>query len=579
MLLSLSIKNFAIIEEAQIDYSEHMTVLSGETGAGKSIIIDALGILCGGRGSTDFIRQGSDKFIVEALFSLDKSSSLWNFLLEYGWVDEDWQDDLIIHRELTLAGKNLIRINGHLANVTDLKALGYYLVDIHGQNEHQSLLDVKSHLSYLDDYADLGPALEEYQELYHNFRKLRRDYMEATTVETGQEDRLNYLEFQLDELEKLNLQAGEDTELIVESKRLENGQKVVESLQAIDQLMMAGEVSVDGMMGQVTYLIQNLASLDSTYQPFVEQATNLQIQMQDLARDIMHNQPVLDYDTDYIDRIQERLNQLEQAQKKYHKDLDELLVYQDKISEEIFQLRNREVFLAQLGDQLTAAYDLAYQAALSLRRAREQARVAMMEEIGHQLADLYMQNSRFEVRMEALGRDQELTQLMADDNHDFYDLSDTGMDSVEFYAQTNLGETFKPLAKVASGGELSRFMLALKTVFSRNKQVGTLVFDEIDTGVSGRVATAIAQKIQDISQYRQVLCISHLAQVTAAADQQLLIKKDVQDGRTYTSVQVLEIPDRLNIIASMVTGQAANASSLEIAKDMLNQFHQEGLSS
>ncbi|MGX7109387.1 DNA repair protein RecN [Facklamia miroungae] len=571
MLISLRIENFAIIDQVSIDFSERMTVLSGETGAGKSIIIDAIGILCGGRGSTDFIRKGSQNLFIEGLFSLQKNEKLLLQLEEIGIKIEDPEDALLIQREIHKSGRNVIKVNQRPVNVTMLKQIGRYLVDIHGQNEHQALLDSSRHLELLDLYAteSLEVIKEEYQVSFALYRDLRQTLLSKKFDEQEALQRLNFLEFQFEELNSLDLVADEDQELLQQSKKMQNAQVMNQHLSEINQLMTDQEGSVDQQIERVLYLLQTLGRLEDQYLSFAERLSGFQIDLKELSREIAFSLDIPDYDDQVIDAIQKRLSQLEKVQKKYGRTIEDLISYQLELAKEIDQIKNFENYQKQTQDAFLKAYQETYYLAHKISVLRQEAAKKITSEVEDQLKELYMPYTEFQVKISQVEEDSSMRSFFPET---LLRLNETGLDQVEFYAVTNLGEESQPLARIASGGELSRFMLALKTIFARNQAVETLIFDEIDTGVSGRVASAIASKMAKIGQTKQVLCITHLAQVAAAANQQLIISKEINQERTITQVDYLTEEERVAMIASMMSGEVQSDSSLQVAQDLLTSY-------
>ncbi|MGX7167848.1 DNA repair protein RecN [Facklamia hominis] len=575
MLESLSIENFAIIDWVSIDFSSGMTVLSGETGAGKSIIIDALALLCGGRGSVDFIRKGADRLRIRGLFSLDDQQALRDFLKTIPIEITNEEDLLLIERELQSSGKNIVRINRQLVNVSTLKQLGQYLVDIHGQNEHQALLDSNSHLKLLDRYAKdtQSDLLLEYQAAFERYHVHRKSLLESHQDESQQQQRLQFLEFQLQEIEDLDLHGGEYEYLFQQTRRLAAAQEISRLVGGINLLMTDQEGAVDQLLDQVYQSLKSLEKYTPEFKGLSDQLRSTQLDLQEMARTIALKGDFPDFDSQEIDRLQERLSQLEQVQKKYALSIDELITYRDQIAEEIYQIKHREAYLVRIQSEFEAAYQEALKLAQELSSQRQRISHSLEAAIEQELKELYMPQARFEVKFKLLDSDETLAKAGYPSSYQL--LNNTGMDQVEFYVATNVGEESKPLIKVASGGELSRLMLALKAIFARGQEVGSLVFDEIDTGVSGRVATAIAHKMKEIARYKQVLCISHLAQVAASGDQQLMIRKLVASERTITQVEPLSLDQRVEVISHMIAGNKDTPAALDLAQEMLQSYQNE----
>lgn len=574
MLQSLTIESFAIIDQVTIDFTQGMTVLSGETGAGKSIIIDALGILCGGRGSNEFIRQDSEKLVVEGLFSFNEQPTALIQLLEELSIDTEHllEDGLIIRREINNQGKNLIRVNGQLLNVTALKRIGSHLVDIHGQNEHQALLDNTQHLSLVDQLGDQQfiQLKEKYQTAYEQYAAIRRQWFKSQKNEQEQMQRLSFLEFQVNEIEAAHLVKEEYEQLEAISAKLQNATKITHAMESINYLMSDSDSSILGNLSEVIDELNQIKDFDDQYPAILDQVKSIQIDLQEIAHQVAMSNDGFDTGDQSIDEVEARLNELGQLKRKYGMEIDEILDYYDQISEEIYQVRNREAYLKDLALKFNTAYQEALTLAQQLTAERQKLAKGLVTAIEHELADLYMPHSRFEVRFNTLATEQiELDEL---GTVEWINLSIEGQDEAEFYAMTNVGEASKPLVKVASGGELSRFMLALKAVFSRQLSEHTMVFDEIDTGVSGRVAQAIAEKIAQIAFHNQVLCITHLAQVAAIAHEQLYIQKQVANNRTSTVVNTLTTKERREILAQMMSGKTITDSSLQMADDLLTEM-------
>lgn len=577
MLESLTIENFAIIEHVSIDFSAGMTVLSGETGAGKSIIIDALGILCGGRGSSDLIRQGNERLAIEGLFSFERlPQPVQEELIEFGIDYGAEMNELILRREINQQGKNIIRVNGQLANVTLLKNIGTYLVDIHGQNEHQALLDDQLHLSMLDQFSPLSfrTLLAEYQAVYSVYQTLKQNWLKAQTNEAQQIQRLNFLEFQLEELEAAELIKEEDEQLEIKSKRLQSAQKINHNLENINLLFSESEDNILTQLNQIMTLLQEIQSYHPDYLQIYEQLQSEYYEIEELGHQIALSASTFETDDQSIDEVEKRLSELGLLKRKYGMSIDELIAYQDEIGEEIYQIIHREQYLSDLSQKLVKAYDEALLIADKLHDERERFSTDLMQQIEAELSDLYMGDSQFEVRFHPTGYDESVRQLLMDEGLEtkWLQLNEAGYDEIEFYVATNIGEPLKPLVRVASGGELSRFMLALKSVFNQSEGAKTMVFDEIDTGVSGRVAQAIAEKIAQVSQGHQVLCITHLAQVAAIADQQLYISKHVVESRTTTRVASLTEEERSEVLAQMMSGKVITKASLQMAREMLSDY-------
>ncbi|MBO1301274.1 MULTISPECIES: DNA repair protein RecN [unclassified Enterococcus] len=554
MLQEISITNFAIIPELRLSFHEGMTALTGETGAGKSIIIDALGLLAGGRGSSDYIRQGADKCILEGLFEWPKQKGFESLMEELG-IESDGSN-LIVRRDMSLTGKNVCRVNGHIVTLANLRRVGGYLVDIQGQNEHQELLQPESHLVLLDRFGDatFQEKKRTYQEAYEAYRELERKVRKIQQNEKNYVQRIDMLNFQQEEIAAAQLVVGEEEKLKEERDKLSNYQKIVDGLATGYGALSEGEQSSLDGVGMAVSEIQSIAHLDPEYEAIFENIQSAYYLLQDAVGDMSRQIDLLELDENRLEEVTQRMETIRQLKRKYGDSVEAILAYYEEISEELDSSDFTEGQLDKMKQELTQKEERAFQCANELHQARKAIASELEQSILRELKSLYMENTEFEVRFSnrADGR-----------------LDEQGIDVLEFYITTNPGEPLKPLVKVASGGELSRVLLALKTIFSSEHGVTSIIFDEVDTGVSGRVAQAIADKILKISKYSQVLCITHLPQVAAVADYQYYIVKEVVGGRTRTSVAELAAAERENEIARMLAGSEITPLTIEHAKELL----------
>ncbi|WP_198439992.1 DNA repair protein RecN [Aerococcus urinae] len=555
MLQNIVIENFAIIDQVTIDFDEGMTVLTGETGAGKSIIIDALGLLAGGRGSVDFIRYGTKALKLRGIFYLpDFSDAGRDFLKDQDIPFED--DQLLITRALDQKGRNTIKVNGVPLTVSLLKELGDYLLEIHGQNEHQTLLDPKNHLDLLDQYAGSRIAQEQeaYAKDYQNYRQAKKAVKDFALNEQEVAQRLDLLKFQLNEIELAQLVPGEDEELSEERQKLQSYQNIVSSLGQALNALSEGQGNAVDLLSESSQALGQIEDLDSDYKAYYEQAQSAYYSVQELAYSIRDNLDSLSYDPRRLDQIEERLATIDQLKHKYGKAIADILAYYQEAQKDYQALQDRESHQ----EELEADFKQAKQAISKSAKALHQKRLVVAEEleqaIEEQLADLYMKNTRFAV-----------------DFKQRKSFAASGADEVTFYIQTNPGEPLRPLHKIASGGELSRIILAIKAILQASRPTSTVIFDEVDTGVSGRVAQAIANKMFEIALSAQVLCISHLTQVAAMADHQLHISKVSHDDQTKTQVSRLNDQERVGEIGHMTTGEVMTEASRRAAQDQLKQ--------
>ncbi|EHD1627065.1 DNA repair protein RecN [Listeria monocytogenes] len=555
MLQEMTIKNFAIIESLSLTFQEGMTVLTGETGAGKSIIIDALGLLVGGRGSADFIRHGEERLELQGLFALAEDNlACRNALIENGIDASD--DMVVLERSLFRSGKNSCRINGKLVTTVLLRQIGSKLIDIHSQHEHQELMNEEFHLSLLDRFASdkIKPALTKYQTNFKEYQTIEKEWQNWTKNERELAQRLDMLRFQQQEIENANLQTGEEDRLLEQKNILANFEKLNENLQGA-YAAIQGEPGGLEFVGEAMRQMETAASIHTDYKAVSEAISSSYYMLEDSMSQIRQSLDQLEFQPEELNQIESRLNDLNQLKRKYGKTIEDIIQYELEISSEMEKLTDSESHVGHLETKLaTLKTELTKQAA-TLTDIRKKAAVTLEKQIKQELNQLYMEKAIFSVRFEA--NKMELTEL--------------GQDSVVFYMSTNPGEPLKPLAKIASGGELSRMMLALKTIFSRHQGITSIIFDEVDTGVSGRVGQAIAEKIYAVSVGSQVLCISHLPQVAAMANHHYYITKKVQNKRTTTSVTVLKGVEKVEEISRMIAGIEVTELTKQHAKEMIEQ--------
>ena len=551
MLQELSIKDFAIIDEIQISFQPKMTVLTGETGAGKSIIIDALGLLAGGRGSTEFIRKGEKKAVIQGLFTLPREANTYNILEEYGIDSEDGQ--IILQRDLYRGGRNICRINGMMVNLATLRKVGETLIDIHGQNEHQELMKPENHIDLLDEYDKKTSELRnQYQVVYQNYRKLKLSMEKKEADEKAWAQRLDMLNFQVKEIGEAGLKINEEDELVEEKNKLDNFQAIHDALELSYQILSGEKIDVVGNLGNAMNELSDVSDLSENLQEINTKISDAFYSLEDAARDISDELDSMEWNGERLNEIEERLELIHQLKRKYGDTIEDILHYHSRIVKELREMENAEQNSEKQERQLSEALEKVKELAIKLSKQRKKSAKKLEKMIHEQLSALYMDKAVFEVKFLSNSK-----------------LYSKGIDKVEFYIQTNPGEEMGPLAKIASGGELSRIMLALKTIFSQKMGVTSIIFDEVDTGVSGRVAQAIAEKISQISNNSQVLCITHLPQVAAIADNHYYISKSVNDGRTETSLKELDEKQKIREIARMLSGSEITELTLKHAEELI----------
>lgn len=561
MLQELTIDNLAIIKHLNLEFADRMTVLTGETGAGKSIIIDAVGLLAGGRGSQEFIRRGEEKLRLQGQFTLTKAPGLISRLDALGIDHQD--GTLIIMREIHRNGRNTIRANGQLINTTMLRQIGAYLVDIQGQNEHQQLLQPEKHRGMLDQFAahDVQPLLTKYAKLYQDYTQLKAAVNKKQANEQQWAQRLDMLRYQVNEIGEAQLKAGEEEQLTSERDRLEHFQQINNALQQAVTTFNEGEAPVLDRVATVMEAINGIAEFDDEYDSLSKSLNDAYYALQDVANEAGQQLDLLEFDDQRLAEIDQRLTLIGDLEHKYGDTVAKVLDYYQKIKKELDSMEAAADSSSDLEDRLATAEKELLTLGEQLSQVRQRAAHELAKRVHQQLAELYMAKADFEVHFAKRTGTIKFTP--------------TGIDDVEFYIQTNPGESMGPLAKIASGGELSRVMLALKTIFAANEGVTSIIFDEVDTGVSGRVAQAIADKIRLIAAHSQVLCITHLPQVAAVAQHHFLIKKGVHGERTTTTVTSLATDQRVNELARMLSGEKVTKLTKEHAQELLQMAHPE----
>ena len=559
LLQELTIKNFAIIHDLSLTFEKGMTVLTGETGAGKSIIIDAVGLLAGGRGSNEFIRHGESKCVLEGLFSMEGNAQTYNLLEQYDIESEN--DDVIIQRDIHRNGKNVCRINGRLVNIATLRLIGETLIDIHGQNEHQELMNPERHLTMLDQFGDdiLQRTKVAYHSTFSKYTETKKAYRKWQNSEQEFAQRLDMLQFQANDIEMAELLDREEDELLEEKNLLMNYQKIIHALSESYDALQGEESNGIDLVGQAMAEISAIEDIDRTYKQFSEVIASSYFQLQEAASGILREMDQMAYDEDRLNEIEKRLEFIYQMKRKYGESIEAIKEYYEKIMVEIDQLQNREDHVNHLKIEMEDLSKEMVDNGESLSRMRQQAAVKLEEAIHEQFKELFMDKVIFKVHFFEKNPEDLLNKA-----------NETGLDRIEFYIATNPGEPLKPLIKVASGGELSRIMLAMKTIFSKTQGLTSIIFDEVDTGVSGRVAQAIANKIYMVAMHSQVLCITHLPQVAAMANHHLFISKTIIDERTETHVTALADSEKIDEVARMLAGTEITKLTIEHAKELIN---------
>ena len=552
MLLEISIKNFAIIEEISLNFEKGMTVLTGETGAGKSIIIDAMNMMLGSRATTDVIRHGSPKAEIEGLFTVESNRHLTALFEEQGL---EWTDELIIRREILQNGRSVSRINGQMVNLSVLKAVGQHLVDIHGQHDQEELMRSQLHITMLDEFGDAAffQTKAAYRQTFEDYKRLRKQVVELQRNQLENKARIEMLEFQIAEIEAASLEVDEDVRLEQERQRLLNHKMIADTLTNAYTMLDAEDFSSLANVRSAMNDLESIEEYDPSYKELSGQLAETFYALEDITKRLEDVVDGLEFDGNRLMQVESRLDLIHSITRKYGGQVKDVLEYLAQITKEYSLLTGSDLSSEELEKELKRLEKSLVTLAQELSDQRHALAQALENEIQQELADLYMDKARFQVRFSKAKFNRE------------------GNEAVEFYISTNPGEDFKPLVKVASGGELSRLMLAIKSAFSRKEGKTSIVFDEVDTGVSGRVAQAIAAKIHKIGQNGQVLAISHLPQVIAAADYQFYIEKISDAHSTVSTVRLLNREERIEEIAKMLAGEDLTEAARQQAEQLLKR--------
>ncbi len=549
MLTQLHIENIAVIEKADIEFRKGLTVLTGETGAGKSIIVDSLGAVLGARTSRELVRTGADKGVVSAVFETNNADK---------WLEDndiDLEDEIIIQRRISAEGKNSCRVCGVPVSVSQLRELGALLLDIHGQNDGRQLMDEANHLAYLDGYGDYGETIDRFKSAYADYKACKKEIQRLSMDEIEKERMADSLQYQIDELEKAQLKVGEEEELAAKRDLLRNSEKLTEALNGAYNALYAADQNAQSLTDEASALIGRAAVISDDLREtadIIENASSLLFDASERIRDFRDS---LEFSPEEYDNIESRLSLIKKLRRKYNMDEEAMLAHLDDCRRKLSELEYAGDMLIKLNKQLEKYGDNCKKIAAELSEKRRAAAESLEKRIVSELKDLSMPSVRFSVSVEPLESD--------------IGFDATGADDVKFLISANAGEALGRISKIASGGELSRIMLAMKTVFSKNDPIETMVFDEIDTGVSGIAAQRVGEKMSDLSCGKQVLCITHLPQIAAIADNHDLIEKTERNGRTYTEVRELDRKGRALELARMHGGDNISELTLASAEEQL----------
>ncbi len=561
MLLELEIKDFALIDKLNISFNKGLNILTGETGAGKSIIIDAVNMAIGERADRSFIRSGCDKCMVQAIFSVENSSGIDTILKQYGIeIDEDDHSTLIITREIHLNGRSTCRINGVIVTQTVLKSVTQKLIDIHGQHEHQSLLNSNFHIDMLDSYGGIEVLnlVNCVSSLYQELHILKKKLNTICFDEMERERKIDLIKFQIDEIESAKLISGEEEELKKQKSILSNSEKIYQALSNIYETLHGENLdsSVLDKISNSVNAVNSISFLDDQFVCFKETFEEVQYKLEDVSRDIRRYIDEIDFDPKILEEIEIRLDIVNTLKRKYGNTVEEVLEYKEKIQSELWEFENNDEEITKLKEQIDCKYNELSKKSIELSSLRKVVASDFENKLTEILLSLNMGKVQFKVSF----------------NNEQNKFTSKGMDQIEFMISTNLGEPLKPLSKIASGGEMSRIMLAFKTILANVDNIPTLIFDEIDTGISGRTAQIIGEKLYDIANHHQIICITHLPQIATMADHHYLIEKVEIENNVKTVVEKLEKSRQIEELGRLLDGELTDIT-IKHAAEMIKQAH------
>ena len=569
MLTNLYIKNFALIDELSIEFSEGLTIITGETGAGKSILIGALNQVLGIRASSDLVRSGANKAVVEAVL-IPRNTEQVHTILEHAGIDAE--EELFLRREISAKGQSRCFVNDTPCTLQVLRSIGDLLIDLHGQHEHQFLLHPDTHVTMLDGFGVLDKNIETYKQIHATLKEQRKelDHLQAN-AERLQEKR-DLLEYQLRELESLNLRKGEQTELEEEMTLLEHSETRFELSSSLSELLYDSEHSAFVQTSEAVQLLSRLSAIDKSFSEHLNDAETARNLIEEISRTVRDYSGQIEFNPDRLESLRQRQLLFQKAVKKYGKSIDELLSLKESIAEELSLEENLSDRTAAITQEIDTLREQLSSLARTISSARKKTAERLEKKISHELGQLGIPNGVFNVSL--IQECNESGNITLDGRR--YSAFDNGYDRVEFLLSTNIGESPKPLSKIASGGEISRIMLAMKRVLAEHTAMPILIFDEIDTGISGRIADAVGRSLRKLSKTHQIISITHLPQIAAMADRHLSVEKMVQEDRTVTTVRPLDAEEHVTAVACLLSGRERSESFLRAAAELIEHAMSAG---
>ena len=563
MLKSFEVKDYALIEHISVEFGSGLNIITGETGAGKSILIDAMSLLLGERASTEVVRKGAEKSYVEGIFDV-KGNKKVKSLLEENEVD--FSDELIIRREISLKGSNRCFLNDTPVNLNLVKDVGNLLVDLHGQHEHQSLLRTETHIDYLDEFGDYQALLHQYKKVYSELLIKENQLKELQEKESSIKEKKDFYSFQIKEIDNISPREDEEERLVAELKILENSEKLAELSSEVYQILYESDSSIQTSVAKVKTLLQKLNDIDKSFSNALSELESALAQIEDISNFVRNYNSKINLDQDEVEGKRERLGAINLLKKKYGGSVKSILEYRKKIGEEFELAENFSEKINELSKNIFEFRKNSGSMAKSLSKQREQSAKLVKKGIEETLKELGIQEPKFKTQIINTQSEKDSGVFL---DGKYFKATSKGIDEVEFFISTNPGEDLMPLAKVASGGEVSRIMLSLKSTLAKNDKLPLLIFDEIDVGVSGRIAQKVGKALKTLSAYHQVISITHLPQIASQANHHFSIEKVTQNERVVSSIKKLPESERITEIARLLSGEKITQASLKSARELI----------
>ncbi|MBK7632506.1 MAG: DNA repair protein RecN [Ignavibacteriales bacterium] len=566
MIKTLEIKDYALIDHINVEFGKGLNIITGETGAGKSILINAMSLLLGERASTEVVRKGAQKSFVEGIFDVATNKKV-KFLLEENEIE--FQPELIIRREISLKGSNRCFVNDSPVALNIVKELGDLLVDLHGQHEHQSLLRTETHIEFLDEFANNQKLLDDYKIIYRDLNSKQNELRELKSKEDSLKEKKEIYIYQMKEIDNINPLPKEDELIVNELNILENSEKLLELTDDVYTKLYDGEPSVIDLLGETKHKLNQLSEIDNSFLESEGECDSALAVVKELANSLRSYKSRIDVDPKEIDEKRERLGSLNFLKKKYGGSIQKIIEHREMVGREFELADNFSAAINKLEKEISALRKSAGDAAEKLSLVRKKFAVKIEIEVKKVLSQLGIPDAVFKVNIFQSEVEKSTVNFISSKNKNF-NYTDAGFDEVEFYISTNAGEDAKPLTKVASGGEISRIMLSLKTILAKSDKLPLLIFDEIDTGVSGRIAQKVGAALKELAAYHQIICITHLPQIAGMADNHFAVEKKQVDNRSVSSIRKLSGAERINEVAKLISGEELSKASIESAKQLIS---------